>query len=61
MTPMTPEEAEGGETWNLRLYVAGQTRKSLTALANLQRFCEEEHHTAPHFPGLTNPYPGSYA
>jgi circadian clock protein KaiB len=27
--------------WDLRLYVAGQTRKSLTALANLKRFCEE--------------------
>jgi circadian clock protein KaiB len=27
--------------WNLRLYVAGQTPRSLTALANLKRFCEE--------------------
>lgn len=27
--------------WELRLYVAGQTPKSLTAFANLQRFCEE--------------------
>jgi len=33
-------EAEGG-VWNLRLYVAGQTRKSLTALANLRRICDE--------------------
>jgi circadian clock protein KaiB len=33
--------ADGGEVWNLTLYVAGQTRKSLTALANLKRFCEE--------------------
>ncbi|MHB8093041.1 MAG: circadian clock KaiB family protein [Syntrophales bacterium] len=29
------------EIWNLRLYVAGQTRKSLTAFANLKKICEE--------------------
>jgi circadian clock protein KaiB len=29
------------EEWNLRLYVAGQTPKSLTAFANLKRLCEE--------------------
>lgn len=29
------------ETWNLRLYVAGQTPKSLTAFANLKAICEE--------------------
>jgi circadian clock protein KaiB len=28
-------------TWELRLYVAGQTTKSVTALANLRRYCEE--------------------
>ncbi len=28
-------------TWKLRLYVAGQTPKSLTAFANLKRICEE--------------------
>jgi len=27
--------------WRLRLYVAGQTPKSITALANLKRLCEE--------------------
>jgi circadian clock protein KaiB len=27
-------------TWRLRLYVAGQTPKSIVALANLQRLCE---------------------
>jgi circadian clock protein KaiB len=27
--------------WKLRLYVAGQTPKSLTAFANLKRICEE--------------------
>lgn len=29
------------ETWELRLYVAGQTTKSVTALANLKKYCEE--------------------
>jgi circadian clock protein KaiB len=29
------------ESWDLRLYVAGQTPKSLLALANLKRLCEE--------------------
>ena len=27
--------------WRLRLYVAGQTPKSIAALANLKRLCEE--------------------
>ena len=27
--------------WNLRLYVAGQTPKSLTAFVNLKRICDE--------------------
>jgi circadian clock protein KaiB len=27
--------------WELRLYVAGQTPKSATALSNLKRLCEE--------------------
>lgn len=27
--------------WELRLYVAGQTTKSVTALNNLKRLCEE--------------------
>lgn len=29
------------ETWQLRLYVAGQTPKSLTAFANLKKICED--------------------
>ena len=33
------------EVWELRLYVAGQTAKSVTAIANLQRICDE------HLPG----------
>ena len=28
-------------TWDLKLYVAGQTAKSLLAFANLKRICEE--------------------
>ncbi len=28
-------------SWTLRLYVAGQTPKSLAAIANLKRICEE--------------------
>ena len=30
-----------GLIYNLRLYVAGQTPKSLTAISNLKRICEE--------------------
>ncbi|MEH1809057.1 circadian clock KaiB family protein [Nostoc sp.] len=29
------------EQWQLRLYVAGQTPKSVTAFANLKKLCEE--------------------
>lgn len=32
-----PEE----ESWDMRLYVAGKSAKSLVAIANLQRICEE--------------------
>ena len=34
---MSPKE----ERWELRLYVAGNTTKSITALNNLKRYCEE--------------------
>jgi len=30
-----------GDHWDLKLYIAGQTPKSLTAFSNLKRFCEE--------------------
>ena len=30
-----------GEVWELRLYVAGQTPKSLAAFSNLKKLCEE--------------------
>jgi circadian clock protein KaiB len=36
-----PPGGEPEETWDLRLYVAGQTPKSVAAIANLRRFCEE--------------------
>jgi len=32
---------EPDERWTLRLYVAGQTAKSITAFANLKKICEE--------------------
>lgn len=35
-----PIPADGG-IYNLRLYVAGQTPKSLLAIANLKQLCEE--------------------
>jgi circadian clock protein KaiB len=36
-----------GEVWQLRLYVAGQSPKSLRAFANLKTLCEE--HLAGHY------------
>ena len=33
---------EGPDVWELRLYVAGKTAKSVTALDNLTRICEAE-------------------
>ncbi|WP_407943181.1 circadian clock KaiB family protein [Methylobacterium oxalidis] len=38
--PMTEADLDPGH-YHLRLYVAGQTSKSLAAMANLKRFCEE--------------------
>ena len=45
---MEPEQGTAAEAANddegvveLRLYIAGQTRKSIAALANLRRICEE--------------------
>lgn len=36
-----PDEADPVPKWELKLYVAGQTPKSLLAFANLKRICEE--------------------
>jgi circadian clock protein KaiB len=33
--------ARAAKTWRLRLYVAGRTPRSVAALANLKRICEE--------------------
>jgi circadian clock protein KaiB len=38
---MTPATDGAGEKWNLRLYTAGQSPKSLAALDNLKRLCEQ--------------------
>ena len=32
---------EKEKKWELRLYVAGKTEKSVTALTNLKKYCEE--------------------
>ena len=32
---------QGSDKWELRLYTAGQTPKSLAALSNLKRLCDE--------------------
>jgi circadian clock protein KaiB len=39
-TEFTPDPARAGH-YNLRLYVAGQTPRSLEAIANLKSICEE--------------------
>ena len=31
-----------GNFWELRLYIAGQTPNSITAIANLKKICEEQ-------------------
>ncbi len=41
MSSIVPEAEHDPEVWELRLYVAGQTPKSLNALSNLRRMCEE--------------------
>lgn len=40
-TALDQAAALDGGLYNLRLYVAGQTPKSITALANLKKICEE--------------------
>lgn len=34
-------DGENQDKWDLRLYVAGQTPRSIAAFANLKRLCEE--------------------
>ena len=38
--------ANSAKRWDLRLYIAGQTPRSLTAFANLKQLCEH------HLPGM---------
>src|ERR1051326_2668150 len=38
---LVPEPTDENAFWNMRLYIAGQTPKSLRALANLTQICEE--------------------
>ena len=45
MTDERKDSAVSPDVWELRLYVAGQTAKSITAFANLKKLCEE------HLPG----------
>lgn len=40
--PDPPEAADAAGSWILRLYVAGQSPRSLRAVANLQRICAED-------------------
>jgi circadian clock protein KaiB len=35
------KESEAEAIWDLRLYVAGQSKKSLAAFANLKKLCDE--------------------
>ena len=35
------QQKAGKHFWSLRLYVAGQTKRSLTALSNLEAICQE--------------------
>src|SRR5579872_642121 len=39
--PLATAAAVDPEVWDLRLYVAGKTAKSVAALDNLRRLCEE--------------------
>ena len=45
LSPAARSKEPVEDRWNLFLYVAGQTPKSLTAFSNLKRLCEE------HLPG----------
>jgi circadian clock protein KaiB len=40
-TASSPSESNPADTWQLRLYVAGQSAKSMAAFANLKKLCEQ--------------------
>ncbi len=35
------KRTSNGELWNLRLYIAGETARSVAALRNLRKICDE--------------------
>jgi circadian clock protein KaiB len=39
--PAKKKTAKPKEKWELRLYIAGNTPKSIAALANLKKYCEQ--------------------
>ncbi|HEX8426157.1 circadian clock KaiB family protein [Hymenobacter sp.] len=39
--PTNPDQGLSEDYWELRLYVAGQTTKSVAALANLKKYCAQ--------------------
>src|SRR5205814_9854306 len=40
-TASSPSQSTPEDTWELRLYVAGQSAKSMAAFANLKKMCEQ--------------------
>jgi circadian clock protein KaiB len=38
---LSPDNGDGTDIWQFRLYVAGQSPKSLQAISNLRKLCEE--------------------
>jgi circadian clock protein KaiB len=40
-TSVDVDRDERRETWNMRLYVAGQSARSIAAIANLRRICDQ--------------------
>ena len=44
-TKKTAQTATNGEFWTMRLYIAGQSPKSIAAITNLRRICDQ------HVPG----------
>ncbi|HEY5900789.1 MAG TPA: circadian clock KaiB family protein, partial [Burkholderiales bacterium] len=46
--PMADSAEDAPQEWQLRLYIAGQSPKSIAALANLKRLCEQHLTTRYH-------------
>ena len=47
MSPAGDESRAGAKTWKLKLYIAGQTPRSMIALANLKKIGDD--HLAGHY------------